>query len=204
MPLEQADQIQQLNPSWPVGTDPKSQGDDHLRALKLSLQGSFPGMTAPWTTNQEMHASGFDSQNVRMRNVGVPIDATDAARKGETDALSTRVGALERQAASYASFGVVNGAEASITGGSGDFVVKRLGRGQYRLTFLEAAQSINAQAAIATAVGVAPFSGARTIDVYNETRTSILLSCYWAYDPAGSSSAGDPADITFSFHRLAN
>ncbi len=34
MGLETGDTISDLNPSWPLGSDPKSQGDDHLRLLK--------------------------------------------------------------------------------------------------------------------------------------------------------------------------
>ena len=38
MGLESADTIAELNPSWPTGSDPKSQGDDHLRLIKGVLQ----------------------------------------------------------------------------------------------------------------------------------------------------------------------
>jgi len=30
--------IADLVPTWPTGTDPKSQGDDHLRGIKLTIQ----------------------------------------------------------------------------------------------------------------------------------------------------------------------
>lgn len=42
MPLENATSISGLNPAWPLGSDPKSQGDDHLRLLKAVLQKTFP------------------------------------------------------------------------------------------------------------------------------------------------------------------
>ena len=38
MGLETADTIAELDPLWPLGTDPKSQGDDHIRLLKRVLQ----------------------------------------------------------------------------------------------------------------------------------------------------------------------
>lgn len=38
MPLESGDTIADLNPLWPLGSDPKSQGDDHLRLIKTVLQ----------------------------------------------------------------------------------------------------------------------------------------------------------------------
>jgi microcystin-dependent protein len=41
--------IGDLNPLLPTGTDPVSQGDDELRAIKQALQDSFPGLdTATW------------------------------------------------------------------------------------------------------------------------------------------------------------
>ena len=38
MGLETGDKISDLNPAWPLGSDPKSQGDDHLRLLKAVFQ----------------------------------------------------------------------------------------------------------------------------------------------------------------------
>jgi len=38
MPLETANTIAELNASWPLGSDPKSQGDDHLRMIKGVMQ----------------------------------------------------------------------------------------------------------------------------------------------------------------------
>ena len=37
MGLENAEKISELNRLWPLGTDPRSQGDDHLRMLKACL-----------------------------------------------------------------------------------------------------------------------------------------------------------------------
>jgi hypothetical protein len=38
MPLETGNTIAELNASWPLGSDPKSQGDDHLRLIKGVMQ----------------------------------------------------------------------------------------------------------------------------------------------------------------------
>src|SRR6187455_2813753 len=47
MGLEAATYINQLVPSNPVGaTDPKAQGDDHLRLIKQTLQNTFPNINA--------------------------------------------------------------------------------------------------------------------------------------------------------------
>ena len=38
MPLETGTKISDLNANWPLGSDPKSQGDDHIRLIKTVLQ----------------------------------------------------------------------------------------------------------------------------------------------------------------------
>lgn len=45
MGLEVPTYINQLNAAWPLDTDLRSQGDDHLRAIKTALLNSFPGIT---------------------------------------------------------------------------------------------------------------------------------------------------------------
>ncbi len=44
MPLETGDYINDLVVTNPPGTDPKSQGDDHLRLIKDTLQNSLGGL----------------------------------------------------------------------------------------------------------------------------------------------------------------
>lgn len=52
MGLEAATFINQLVATNPVGaTDPRSQGDDHIRLLKLTLQNTFPNITNQVTAN---------------------------------------------------------------------------------------------------------------------------------------------------------
>lgn len=43
MPLEAGDFIPELNANNPLGSDPKSEGDDHMRLIKRCTLGSFPG-----------------------------------------------------------------------------------------------------------------------------------------------------------------
>jgi hypothetical protein len=43
MPLESSTSLASLNSLWPLGSDGKSQGDDHLRLLKSVLKTQFPG-----------------------------------------------------------------------------------------------------------------------------------------------------------------
>ncbi|HED5885099.1 TPA: hypothetical protein R5S02_000178 [Salmonella enterica] len=47
MPIENPTYISELNPDWPVGaSDFVSQGDDHLRTIKKTLQNTFPNANA--------------------------------------------------------------------------------------------------------------------------------------------------------------
>lgn len=48
MGLESASFLSDLNSSWPLGSDNKTQGDDHLRLLKSILQATFPGADLPF------------------------------------------------------------------------------------------------------------------------------------------------------------
>ena len=64
MPVESAQYIWQLDPANPTSTDPVSEGDNHLRMIKQTLPASFPGMSAPWTTDQRIKAAD-------------PVDPTD-------------------------------------------------------------------------------------------------------------------------------
>ena len=57
MSLESATYIWELVPTNPEGSDPVTEGDNHLRMLKATLQASFPGMTAPWTVGQPIKAA---------------------------------------------------------------------------------------------------------------------------------------------------
>jgi hypothetical protein len=45
MGLETATFIAGLTPTWPIASEPKSQGDDHLRLIKSVLQATFPSAT---------------------------------------------------------------------------------------------------------------------------------------------------------------
>ena len=47
MALETATYINQLVPSNPNGSDPKGQGDDHLRTIKGALKNTFPNVNGP-------------------------------------------------------------------------------------------------------------------------------------------------------------
>lgn len=52
MGLETTTYIDGLVPTNPLGNDPKSQGDDHLRLIKSALKNTFPNITGAVTVTQ--------------------------------------------------------------------------------------------------------------------------------------------------------
>jgi hypothetical protein len=52
MALETGTYISDLNVLNPVATDPKAQGDDHLRLIKSTVKNTFPQLTGPVNANQ--------------------------------------------------------------------------------------------------------------------------------------------------------
>jgi hypothetical protein len=47
MAVESATTLAGLNPAWPLGTDLKSEGDDHIRLIKSLLKSTFPNEVVP-------------------------------------------------------------------------------------------------------------------------------------------------------------
>jgi hypothetical protein len=99
MPLEVFGFITDLVPTNPLGTDPKSQGDDHLRGLKETLQSQFTGFTGEAVTVTESDLNSV---------VGLPDDIA---------ALALRVSAMENS--SYLSFATSLGVSAVFAPGTG-------------------------------------------------------------------------------------
>ncbi len=92
MPLETTiTGIQDLNAAWPTGVDPVSEGDNHVRNTKDAVQKSFPGMTGAWTTSSVISCTGVNVNNGQVTNLAPPVNPTDAARKGDVDALNTKI-----------------------------------------------------------------------------------------------------------------
>ena len=60
MGLETGTVIEDLDQTWPLGTDPKSQGDDHIRLVKTCVQGSFPNLGAPGVADTVLTSDGVD------------------------------------------------------------------------------------------------------------------------------------------------
>lgn len=49
MGLETVNNIPDLNPLWPLGSDPKAQGDDHMRNIKLAVVTDLASLAGPLT-----------------------------------------------------------------------------------------------------------------------------------------------------------
>jgi hypothetical protein len=60
MTVESATFIGSLNKTLPLDTDPKSEGDDHLRLIKAVLQATFPNLNGPVTvTPDQLNSTGY-------------------------------------------------------------------------------------------------------------------------------------------------
>ena len=102
-------------------------------------------MTGAWVTTSQIKANGFDATDTPIVNVGAPSNATDAARKGDVDAVQAQVDSndtdiaalqandnvqdltlddhndrlndLESAASKFTSYGYIN-SDGSVTGGT--------------------------------------------------------------------------------------
>lgn len=109
MTIESATYINGLNASYPAASDPKSEGDDHLRLLKSTVKATFPNVTGAVTPTQaDLNVlAGAASGAVTGLNV-----TTQTATNSTTLAASTAM----VQAAILASSGVT----AALPGQSGN------------------------------------------------------------------------------------
>jgi len=75
MGLETVTYISDLNPLWPLGSDPKSNGDNHVRNLKTGILNSFPGVTGAVTaTHVEINYLSGVTSNVQVQlNAKAPL-----------------------------------------------------------------------------------------------------------------------------------
>ena len=100
MPLESGTLIPDLDANNPLGSDPKSEGDDHLRLVKRCVQGSFAafvGTTAvPKTvtlTEDQINDAGLQG---RANTWALLNTFNTQVRLGNNIPISARVAALGR------------------------------------------------------------------------------------------------------------
>lgn len=131
MALETATYISDLVTTNPTSTDPKSQGDDHIRLIKSALKTTLPNITgAVSATHTELsYSSGVTSAIQAQINAKAPIasptftgtvtvptpsNATDASTKGYVDSTAFS-SALPAQTGNSGKLVTTNGTVASWT-----------------------------------------------------------------------------------------
>ena len=129
MPLDDIQTgIEDLNDNNPPGSDPKSEGDNHLRDIKKAIRLSFPNTNGPWTTTDEINCGGIDAGNNPVTGVSNPVGQTDAINLNYLQSI------LNVQRVSWGGVGGSNGGTAN-SPGSNDFTAQRISTGLYELTF---------------------------------------------------------------------
>ena len=92
MALESTTYIDGLVSTNPTGTDPRSQGDDHIRLVKSSVKATFPSLTGAVTATQvELNLlDGVTATTAEINYLDIPTLGTAEASKAVTsDAVGT-------------------------------------------------------------------------------------------------------------------
>ena len=86
MALESTTYIDGLVTTNPTGTDPRSQGDDHLRLIKATLRSTFPNVSGAMTaTHTELNLiDGYTGTTAELNYNDVPTLGTVEASKTVT------------------------------------------------------------------------------------------------------------------------
>ncbi len=127
MGLEAAEFIDELVVSNPTATDPKSQGDDHLRVIKKALQQSFPNISG------EVSATDLEIDS---------WEARIAALEASLITAEANIDLLELSQMSFA-YGNFNGDAGTIIRSSGHWAISKQGTGLYTLTWNVAQDNSN-------------------------------------------------------------
>lgn len=76
MTVETATYINQLNATYPTGSDQKQEGDDHLRLLKSTIKATFPNI-----------AGAVSADHIALSAVGVTQPLSDSSTKPASTAF---------------------------------------------------------------------------------------------------------------------
>jgi hypothetical protein len=88
MGLEAVTNISDFNSANPVGTDPKSEGDDHIRNIKSGILTSFPNITGPMTASHtELNVLDGVTAGTVSASSGVVVDASSKVDVWNVDNL---------------------------------------------------------------------------------------------------------------------
>ena len=96
MALESTTYIDGLVTTNPTGTDPRSQGDDHIRLVKSTIRSTFPNVSGAMTaTHTELNLiDGYTGTTAELNYNDIPTLGTVEASKTVTaDAVGTVSGA---------------------------------------------------------------------------------------------------------------
>ena len=92
MALESTTYIDGLVATNPTGTDPRSQGDDHIRLVKSAVKATFPSITGAVTsTHAELNKlDGYTGTTTELNYNDVPtLGTVEASRTVTADAVGT-------------------------------------------------------------------------------------------------------------------
>ena len=116
MALESTTYIDGLVTTNPTGTDPRSQGDDHLRLIKATLRSTFPNVSGAMTaTHTELNLiDGYTGTTAELNYNDIPTLGTVEASKTVTaDAVGiTKKLKTQEQTEIVNAVGTVSGATA--------------------------------------------------------------------------------------------
>jgi len=87
MTVESVTYISDLNTSYPDGGDPKSEGDDHIRNIKLALRNTFPNVNGPVSATDEQISFLSSSGITNADLVKLHAVTADAAELNKVDGL---------------------------------------------------------------------------------------------------------------------
>jgi microcystin-dependent protein len=79
MGLETTTYISGLTAAWPLASDKKNQGDDHLRLIKATLQSTFPGASKPFYFPSAEVSTANMILDVTDQNNDIFLDTTSGA-----------------------------------------------------------------------------------------------------------------------------
>lgn len=128
-------------PGGPLPTDPKSEGDDHIRSIKNAINASFPNTTGPWNTTSPV-------------GVGTAVNPEHAARLDQIPAPQPTLYAVS-------SWGVLQGGTGTVSKDSGtdDFTLTWRGTGWWQIDFDDAATDTDSQVVLVTLIATSSSSG---------------------------------------------
>ena len=105
MPLESGTLIPDLDANNPLGSDPKSEGDDHLRLVKRCVQGSFPAFVGTTAVPKSVTLTEEQINDAALKSEAGTISG--AWRFNTSPLLANNVALLGRNAADDTSFELV-------------------------------------------------------------------------------------------------